>query len=66
MAWMIFRACSCNLPLTYSDIILCFRIGRKDVFEEGAGNRVSLVQLALKVTREASSPSTGEERGEGA
>ena len=43
MAWMIFRACSCNLPFTYSDIILCFRIGRRDVFEKGAGIRVSLV-----------------------
>ena len=28
--------------------------------------RVRLVQLPLKVTREASSPSTGEDRGEGA
>ena len=45
MAWMIFRACSCNLPFTYSDIILCFRIGRRDVFEKGAG--ISILRHSL-------------------
>jgi hypothetical protein len=36
---------------------------QSDISKEGAGSRVRLVQLSLKVMGEASSPSTGEKRG---
>jgi hypothetical protein len=39
---------------------------QRDISEEGAGRRVRLVQLSLKVMPQTSSPSTGEDRGEGA
>jgi len=39
---------------------------RKHISEASAGNKVRLVQLSLKVMREAFSPLTGEDRGEGA